>query len=47
MQMEMQQLTTLMMETNSTIAATTELWHKRFGHFHYQGLQVLSNLEHL
>ncbi len=47
MQMELQQLTTLMMETNSTIIATTKLWHRRLGHLHYQGLQVLSNLEHL
>jgi hypothetical protein len=46
MQMELQQLTTLMMEINSIVVATIELWHRRLGHFHYQGLQVLSNLEH-
>jgi hypothetical protein len=44
MQMELQQLTTLMMEINSIVVATIELWHKRLGRFHYQGLQVLSNL---
>lgn len=47
MQMELQQLVTLMMETNSTTTATIKLWHKRFGHIHYQGLQVLSNPKHL
>jgi hypothetical protein len=46
MQMELQQLVTLMMETNSTAIATIKLWHKRFGHIHYQGLQVLSNPKH-
>jgi hypothetical protein len=38
MQMELQQLVTLMMETNSIATTTIKLWHKRFGHIHYQGL---------
>jgi hypothetical protein len=43
MQLEPQKLVALVMDINSTTIAITEFWHKRLGHHHYQGLQMLSN----
>jgi len=43
MRLEPQKLIALVMDTNSTIVAITELWHRILAHHHYQGLQMLSN----
>lgn len=43
MQLKPQKLVALVMDTNSTTVAITEFWHRRLGHHHYQGLQMLSN----